>query len=570
MKAQPNAIYIVTPSFNSISTIERTLLSVLSQAGDFDLHYHVQDGGSTDGTVMLVHSWIEKLNSGAFPIHCRSVKLTVDRSPDEGMYDALVKGFSRFPPSPDAFMTWINSDDLLMPGALALISDAARGFDREQLSWLSGMVAVMNGDSPQVMLDRPLATEVIKAGLCDGRHWDFVQQEGTFFRRWLWDAVEPEKNFRTYKLAGDWNLWRLFAQKTHYVQTDWPLGVFRKSDYQLSRLHFDKYMNEIEATLPAAQRMKSLSQIAESGSARRLKLIRSYPDGHMSIVESDISARTDFFFQKVFGKKPGASAHSKTRSGKRVLFEAAREEVEILTEMKPENFDRFTYARKPHLRLFKGLDVKLFGMPRNPEQEQLKVYQDLFVLRFIEDNIPPGSRILDVGGGKSRILEHLSGDYECWNIDKLEGLGNGPKEIDNLSYRLVRDYMGNFNTDLEDDYFDLVFSISALEHVPQDDEGWFECIVEDIERVMKPGAFSLHLFDVILKPDFYWTNKFTDYIFENINTINKPVTPDEMRADPEFFAMSEQAYNRTWLHTTKRPYAQHGKPSSLNILWRKG
>jgi ubiquinone/menaquinone biosynthesis C-methylase UbiE len=113
--------------------------------------------------------------------------------------------------------------------------------------------------------------------------------------------------------------------------------------------------------------------------------------------------------------------------------------------------------------------------------------------------MPVGSTILDAGGGYSRILSHLKNDYECWCIDKYEGLGNGPKDLPggDVGYRTVIAYMGNFNSDLPDDYFDLVFSVSALEHTPLDAQNVIN-IIEDINRVLKTGGFSLHCLDMLI------------------------------------------------------------------------
>jgi len=57
-------IYVVTPAFNAVQTINRTINSVISQSGDFTIHYHVQDGGSTDGTVALLQQWQLVLTQG--------------------------------------------------------------------------------------------------------------------------------------------------------------------------------------------------------------------------------------------------------------------------------------------------------------------------------------------------------------------------------------------------------------------------------------------------------------------------------------------------------------------------
>jgi hypothetical protein len=67
----------------------------------------------------------------------------------------------------------------------------------------------------------------------------------------------------------------------------------------------------------------------------------------------------------------------------------------------------------------------------------LKVYQDLFVYSFILENIPKGARILEVGGGESRIISCLKEDYEFWNLDKLEGQGQGPK----INYQNMKDFL---------------------------------------------------------------------------------------------------------------------------------
>ena len=43
-----------------------------------------------------------------------------------------------------------------------------------------------------------------------------------------------------------------------------------------------------------------------------------------------------------------------------------------------------------------------------------------------------------------------------------------------------------------DGYFDFVFSISALEHVPDDNQDYLRDIWDDIDRILKPGGYSLH------------------------------------------------------------------------------
>lgn len=107
------AIYLLTPCYNAVQTIERTVKSIVEQQGNFVVHYHVQDGGSTDGTVELLKQWQQSL---AQHPRCR---FSFDSCADKGLYDALVKGFTAHGAMPsDSFMGWINADDIVLPGAL--------------------------------------------------------------------------------------------------------------------------------------------------------------------------------------------------------------------------------------------------------------------------------------------------------------------------------------------------------------------------------------------------------------------------------------------------------------------
>ena len=133
----------------------------------------------------------------------------------------------------------------------------------------------------------------------------------------------------------------------------------------------------------------------------------------------------------------------------------------------PDNFSEFTYSRRSHFSRLQWHDSQ---RGENIDDCNLKVYQDMLAYNFVLDNFPEGARLLDIGGGDSRIIRWLKDRYEFWNLDKLEGLGNGLTGLDNTSgFKLVQDYIGAFSKEIPDDYFDGIFSISTLEHVPEDD-----------------------------------------------------------------------------------------------------
>ncbi len=175
-----------------------------------------------------------------------------------------------------------------------------------------------------------------------------------------------------------------------------------------------------------------------------------------------------------------------------------------------------------------------------------------------------------MGGGNSRILRHLYNRYDCWNIDKLEGVGFGPKGLKDAPYKLIRDYMGNFNKELPDNYFDLVFSISALEHVPPNDQKIHGDIIDDINRVLKPDAYSLQLLDIVIRFDGgAWINGIGPRMFERMDTLNSFIPYGEVVDDPDLYCMSEKAYLNYIFKFAKKSYREFGRMTSMNILWQK-
>ena len=234
----------------------------------------------------------------------------------------------------------------------------------------------------------------------------------------------------------------------------------------------------------------------------------------------------------------------------------------------PANIAGFSYSKLSHFKLFRGLPFQSYNVgDPNPAICDLKVYQDYLTYCFIRRNVAPGSRILEVGGGDSRILKHFSKDYECWNVDKCEGLGHGPIQFTSPHYRIVYDYIGSLNPELPDHYFDFVFSISALEHTPEDQAPRVN-VLKDINRVLKRGCPSFHCFGAILRPaGNSWVNGLIPHIYARESLSTRLASVAEIDADKDTYAMSKRAYEANWQPLTKVPYEKFGRAFSINLYW---
>jgi glycosyltransferase involved in cell wall biosynthesis len=103
---QPPRITVVTPSYNQAKYLCATIESILNQ--DYpNLEYMIVDGGSTDGSVDIIKRYESHLS------HWVSEK-------DGGQSEAINKAFRK---STGRFFNWINSDDILFPGALWRIAE---------------------------------------------------------------------------------------------------------------------------------------------------------------------------------------------------------------------------------------------------------------------------------------------------------------------------------------------------------------------------------------------------------------------------------------------------------------
>jgi len=229
-------ISIVTVTYNSERFLEATIQSILSQNYP-NLEYIIIDGGSTDGTLNIIHKYESQL---AYWISER----------DNGMYDALNKGFARA--TGDVF-AWLNSDDMYMPWTLQYVNEVFQS--ASDILWLTSLLPVI-WNAKGLPIDTLPILGYSKEGFFKGEHLPFgssykleaIQQESTFWRRSLWEKA-GERLEDSLRLAGDFELWARFYQHALLVGVRVPLGGFRRHGNQLSVKQEEQYAKEASLAL---------------------------------------------------------------------------------------------------------------------------------------------------------------------------------------------------------------------------------------------------------------------------------------------------------------------------------
>lgn len=235
-------IFIVTPSFNSASTIKDTLLSVYEQNIEgLRVHHHVQDCSSTDSTTAILEKWAEEKNSIENPHYI----FTFNSRKDEGMYDAIKKGFANFSMNDESWMTWINADDQLAKGCLSTLFKI-EGVNPE-IGWVTGFPSVRKENGEELVFNRYYSSSIIKKGICDSKRYRTVQQEGTFWKYKYWKNLKLDDVFTNYSYAGDFSLWCNLALYAEIYQVEKTLAWFNRRDGQLSQKYKEKYLAEVNA-----------------------------------------------------------------------------------------------------------------------------------------------------------------------------------------------------------------------------------------------------------------------------------------------------------------------------------
>ncbi len=195
-------ISIVTPSYQHGPFLEWTLRSVILQ--DYPkLEYVVMDGGSTDQTSGILARYRPQLAH-------------VESAPDRGQADAIVRGFAH---TSGEIMAYLNSDDVLAPGALPFVAQFfAENLDVDVI-YSHRVFMNQDGIVEAYWILPPHSNELMK-------RWDYIPQETCFWRRSAYEAVGGIDS--SFQFAMDYDLFVRFMERRGLHRVNRFLGAFRR------------------------------------------------------------------------------------------------------------------------------------------------------------------------------------------------------------------------------------------------------------------------------------------------------------------------------------------------------
>jgi len=219
-------ISVITPVYNCSKYIEETIVSIIGQNYP-NLEYIIIDGGSTDNTVEIIKKYQKFISFWS-------------SEPDDGIYSALEKGFSK---STGEIMAWINADDKYHPWSFKIVGQIFTQL--KHVHWITGRSTLFNPEGLCVKIEEKQRWSINRIRNGD---YKWIQQENVFWRRELWVNAGGFINTK-FKLAADFELWIRFLKYADLHTVNTSLAGFRLHGNQISIIQKSDYEKEVKRIL---------------------------------------------------------------------------------------------------------------------------------------------------------------------------------------------------------------------------------------------------------------------------------------------------------------------------------
>ena len=233
-------ISIVIANYNYGRFLDKAIRSVIAQEMCEEIELIICDGGSNDNSVDVIRKYAGCLppNTSRFtweqpqsfqgspaPKLASSIITWWCSEKDKGQSDAFNKGFSH---ASGRFLTWLNADDVLLPGAVLALKNASE--KHPNVDWFGGGAIYFDGETGLGFRKSVLPNTLIQR-LLKVPSWCRVDAPSTFFDRRLFEQSRKLDISLGYVM--DIDLWMQFCEMgkalCHINQYVWGFRLHQES-----------------------------------------------------------------------------------------------------------------------------------------------------------------------------------------------------------------------------------------------------------------------------------------------------------------------------------------------------
>ncbi len=221
-------ISVITPSFNQVDFIERTIKSVVEQ--DYpNFEYIIKDAGSEDGSLAIIKDYAQR-----YP---KIIKWISKR--DKGQTDGINQGLKM---AKGKILAYLNSDDILTSGALKRVAIFFQ--ENPKIIWLTGKCRIIDEEDREI---RSWIT-AYKNFWLRWYHYqtllilNYISQPATFWRRQAFKKIGYFDLHKDY--AFDYDYWLRLGRKSSPGIIWQPLANFRVHRSSKGKTGFLKQFQE--------------------------------------------------------------------------------------------------------------------------------------------------------------------------------------------------------------------------------------------------------------------------------------------------------------------------------------
>ena len=225
-------VSIVIANYNYGRFLEEAIQSVLSQSCQ-DFEIIIIDGGSTDNSVEIIKKYAVPESKPGVEVERWNSKISYWVSEkDKGQSNAFNKGFAK---AKGKFLTWLNADDVLLPGTIEKLRLATERWPSNE--WFVGGCFWLDKEMRIIQCRKAEPQSEIETRAGHVGVWG----PSSFFSKRLLDAVGGVDERFYYTMDNDlWHKFTYLQNQRYRVFCDYAWGLRLHEEGKMSGQNFDK------------------------------------------------------------------------------------------------------------------------------------------------------------------------------------------------------------------------------------------------------------------------------------------------------------------------------------------